>query len=107
MVRFRKIWKEFKDSEKLKTNPDGSIKSYYPLDIPQAENINASDVNRFSASDSFTDPKDFGKNYRGAPLYRDFSNARHSGLDVFFKAITISLTPLSLRFNACACPWLP
>ena len=77
---------EFKDSEKLKTNDDGSIKPYYPLDIPQAENINASDVNRFSASDSFTDPKDFGKNYRGAPLYRDFSNARHSGLDVFFKA---------------------
>tara|TARA_B100000963_G_C22631379_1_gene675096 strand:- start:739 stop:1944 length:1206 start_codon:yes stop_codon:yes gene_type:complete len=77
---------EFKDSEKLKTNSDGSIKSYYPLDIPQAQNINASDVNRFSATDSFTDSKDFGKNYRGAPLYRDFSNERHPGLDVFFEA---------------------
>ena len=82
---------EFKDSEKLKTNPDGSIKSYYPLDIVsrdsrfcQAQNINASDVNRFSATDSFKEPENWGNNYRKYPLWRDFSSELHDGIDIFF-----------------------
>lgn len=78
------VKQEFEDSEKLKTNEDGSIKPYYPLDIGQAQNINASDVNRFSAADSASLSSEWGKNYRKYPLWRDFSSERHGGLDVFF-----------------------
>ena len=50
----------------------------------QAQNINASDVNRFSATDSFKEPENWGNNYRKYPLWRDFSSELHDGIDIFF-----------------------
>ena len=34
-------------------------------------------------------------------------NLKDSGVTEIVVATTISVTPLSFKFNACACPWLP
>ena len=55
---------EYEDSEKLKTNDDGSITPYYPL------NADVSDINQFSALDK---QEEKGNSHDVAPLNRDLS----------------------------------